>query len=215
MNTIALDTATLNQVIFRPANKVDARAIAALYSIASDGVSDYIWTKLAEPGENILDVGQRRYERENTPFSYQNCTLAILGSEIAGMVVAFPMMVDDCAEPEDDPILAPYSKLEELNSYYICGIAVFPEFRCQGIGTQLMAIAEAKAIAKGFQKLSLIVFEQNMGAKRLYDRLGYREVAREAIAPHPLIHYTGDAILMVKTIGNPRPENSKLWTNNV
>jgi ribosomal protein S18 acetylase RimI-like enzyme len=202
MNMIALDTATLNRVTFRPADKTDARAIATLYSIASDGVSDYIWTKLAEPGENILDVGQRRYERENTPFSYQNCTLAILGGTIAGMLVAFPMMVDADAEPEDDPILAPYSKLEEHNSYYICGIAVFPEFRCQGMGTQLMAFAESKAIAQGFQKLSLLVFEQNMGAKRLYDRLGYREVAREAIASHPLIHYTGDVILMVKTIDN-------------
>jgi ribosomal protein S18 acetylase RimI-like enzyme len=65
-----------------------------------------------------------------------------------------------------------------------------------------MQLAETHAIAKGLQKLSLIVFEQNAGAKRLYDRLGYREVAREAIVPHPLIHYSGDAILMVKEISN-------------
>lgn len=183
---------------FRPADQSDCRAIASLYSISSDGVADYIWTKLAQPGENLLDVGQRRYERENSVFSYQNCTVATLEETIVGMLVAFPMFVDKDAEPEEDPVLAPYSKLEENNSYYVCGVAVFPEYRNRGIGTKFMTLAEAQATAKGFTKLSLIVFEQNQGAKRLYDRLNYREIAREAIVPHPLIHYSGDAILMVK-----------------
>jgi ribosomal protein S18 acetylase RimI-like enzyme len=186
---------------FRPAQKPECRTIASLYSISSDGVADYIWTKLAEPGEDILDVGQRRYERENSLFSYQNCTLATLGENgqtIVGMLVAFPMVVDETATPEEDPVLAPYSRLEENNSYYVCGVAVFPEYRNRGIGTQLMALAETHAITKGFAKLSLIVFEQNQGAKRLYEHLGYREVKREAIVSHPLIHYSGDALLMVK-----------------
>ena len=183
---------------FRPAEKSDCRIIASLYSISSDGVADYIWTKLAQPGEDILDVGQRRYERENSLFSYQNCLLATLEDTIVGMLVAFPLTVEEDTEPETDPVLAPYSKLEEDNSYYICGIALFPDYRDRGIGTQLMQLAEERAAEKGLTKLSLIVFEQNAGARRLYDRLGYREVAREAIVSHPLIHYSGDALLMVK-----------------
>ncbi len=190
----------MNSVTFRPAQKVDCHAIASLYSISSDGVADYIWTQLAAPGEDILEVGQRRYERENTLFSYQNCTLAIVNDTIIGMLVAFPMFVDVAAEPEEDPVLAPYSQLEEDNSYYICGVALFPDYRGQGIGTRLMRLAETQAIAQGFTKLSLIVFEQNAKAKHLYDRLGYREIDRRAIVPHALIHYTGDAILMVKTV---------------
>jgi ribosomal protein S18 acetylase RimI-like enzyme len=193
----------MGEVKFRPAEKGDCRTIASLYRISSDGLVDYIWTKLAEPGEDLLDFGQRRYERENTPFSYQNCTLATVNDAIAGMVVAFPMFVDPNAEPEEDPILAPYSELEEDNSYYICGVALFPEYRHQGMGTQLMKLAETQAISKEFSKLSLIVFEQNAGAKRLYERLGYREVARKPIFPHPLIHYTGDALLMVKSLNLP------------
>ncbi len=63
-----------------------------------------------------------------------------------------------------------------------------------------MRIAEEHAREKDFKKLSLIVFEQNTGAKRLYDNLGYREVAREPIVPHKLIHCTGDALHMVKDI---------------
>lgn len=190
----------MTSVQFRPAEKADCHTIATLYSISSDGVADYIWTKLAEPGEDILDVGRRRYERENTLFSYQNCTLAAINDTIVGMLVAFPMFVDAAAEPEADPVLAPYSRLEEDNSYYICGVALFPNYRGQGIGAQLMRLAETHAIARGFTKLSLIVFEQNVGAKRLYERLGYKEVGRETIVPHPLIHYTGEAVLMVKTV---------------
>ncbi|BDM83316.1 GNAT family N-acetyltransferase [Acaryochloris marina] len=190
----------MNLVTFRPAEKADCRTIAELYSISSDGVADYIWTQLAAPDEDILDVGQRRYERENTLFSFQNCTLAMINDAIAGMIVAFPMIVDEDAEPEEDPVLAPFSKLEADNTYYICGIALLPDYRGQGIGTQLLKLAETQAVEKGFGKLSLIVFEENVGAKHLYDRLGYQEIAREEIVAHPLIHYSGDAILMVKTI---------------
>lgn len=180
--------------------QADCAAIARLYSISSDGVADYIWSKLAMPGEDILDVGRRRYERENTLFSYQNCTVVEVNGQIAGMLVAFPMHVDP-AYIESDPVLAPYSKLEADNSYYICGMALFPEYRGHGIGTELLALAEQHARSKGFKKLSLIVFEQNTGAKKLYEREGYREVQRTAIHPHPLIRYTGDAILMVKELG--------------
>lgn len=183
----------------RPATKNDCCSIAALYSISSDGVADYIWTKMAEPGEEILEVGRMRYEREGTAFSFENCVVVEQEGETAGMLVAFPMHVEP-EEREDDPVLLPYSKLEEDDSYYICGMAMFPQFRRHGTGTKLLALAEQHAVQKGFKKLSLIVFEQNIGAKRLYDRLGYVEAAREPVFPHPLIHYTGDAILMVKEL---------------
>ena len=64
--------------------------------------------------------------------------------------------------------------------------------------------AERSARASGFSKLSLIVFEQNVDAKRLYERAGYHEKLRHAVVPHPLIHYTGDALLMVKHLEAPR-----------
>ena len=188
----------MQDVIFRAARKTDCRMIAKLYSISSDGVADYIWTTLAGPGESILDVGQRRYEREGTPFSYENCTIVEVDGGIAGMLIAFPMHVDPNEPGTDDPVLAPYAKLEEDNSYYICGIAILLPFRGRGIGSALLQRAEKDAVSRGYDKTSLIVFEENRGAKRLYDRFGYAEVARAAIVTHPLIHHSGDAILMVK-----------------
>ena len=65
---------------------------------------------------------------------------------------------------------------------------------------RFLDLAEQKARAHALRKMSLIVFEQNGGAMRLYERSGYEEVRREPVVPHPLIHYTGDAVLMVKDI---------------
>ena len=70
---------------FRPATRADARDIALFYRMASEGVSDYVWSLLAEPGEDLLDVGARRYEREKTAFSYENCEIAELDGKVAGI----------------------------------------------------------------------------------------------------------------------------------
>ena len=104
-----------------------------------------------------------------------------------------------------DPVLLPYAFLEEDNSYYISGMAVFADYQGNGIGSRLLEIAESNAIEHGLSKLSLIVFEQNIGAKKLYDKTGYVEIMRHPIVPHPivphpLIHFTGDALLMVKLL---------------
>ena len=195
------DKTIIRQATIRSATRADSRRIAEFYSISSDGVADYIWSKLAEPGQPILDVGAQRYARENTDFSYQNCKLVERDGKAVAMLVAFPMHIDP-DYTEDDPILRPYSVLEEDNSYYICGVAVERALRGQGIGKLLMSEAELDARARGFTKLSLVVFERNSVACDLYRRLGYKEVMRQQIVPHPLIHYTGDALLMVKTLTN-------------
>ena len=186
-----------NAVIgYRPAVKADARRIAELYSIASDGISDYIWSKQAGANDNLLDVGQKRYERRNTAFSYENCLVAEAAGKVVAVMLTYEMQEDDYVET--DPVLKPFWLLEEVNSFYIAGIAVDTEWRQRGIARTLMQMAEDKCRDKGLTRLSLIVLENNTIAYELYKRLGYREVMRKTIVPHPLIHYTGDALLMVK-----------------
>ena len=185
---------------FRPARKEDCRTIAELYRISSDGVADYIWRKLAEPGEEPIEVGERRYAREDTVFSYRNCTVAERNGEVIGMLVAFSVEPDpdvSDSNEEVDPVLKPYGELERPGSFYICGMALFPEYRGEGLGTGMLELARQQAYQRGLEELSLIVFEQNAGAKRLYERHGFREVDRRPVVPHELIHYVGDALLMV------------------
>jgi ribosomal protein S18 acetylase RimI-like enzyme len=190
------------QATFRPARKSESRAIAELYRISSDGVADYIWTGLAAPGEDILDIGARRYARENTDFSYRNVTVAVLDDKIVGMLAAYPMgpPTQPATELDVDPVLRPFQMLEQPDSYYVSGVALFPEYRGRGIGGRFMQLAFDAARNRGLAQVSLIVFERNLGAKRLYDRLGFREAMREPVVPHPLIHHTGDALLLVKDV---------------
>lgn len=190
----------VDAVRFRPAEKSDCKQIAHLFSIASDGVADYIWTKYSAPGENISDFGAKRYESEDSVVSYRNCIVVDVDGKVAGILVAFPMYDSEEDESAVDPVLAPYVKLEQCNSYYICAMALFREYRGRGIGTRLLQIAEEQARNNNLKQLSLIVFEQNEGAKKLYERHGYYEIKREPVVPHELIHHTGDALLLVKDI---------------
>lgn len=159
---------------------------------------------MAEPGEDILQVGKRRYEQENSSFSYRNCLAVEVDHKVVGMMVAFPMESpdtdDSLGDNENDPVLVPYSKLEEYDSYYICGIAFFEEYRGQGMGKKLMALAEKRCQELALNKISLIVFKENVGALRLYEALGYEIVMEENVVAHPLIHFTGKACLMVKPL---------------
>jgi len=187
----------LTEFTFRPATRADARTIAELFSIASDGVSDYIWSKDAGPRDDLLDVGQQRYELEDSNFGFRNATMVCAGTEIVGMLLAFPMQIDE-EYVESDPVLAPMAKLEEPDSYYICAMAVFPQYRGMGIGSRLLDRAEEKCRSHELNKLSLIVFDENIGARRLYERSGFVEANRDEIVPHPLIRMTGNALLMVR-----------------
>ena len=185
--------------IYRPAVRQDARRIAELYSIASDGVSDYIWSKISQPGDNLLDIGQQRYERKNTAFSFQNCLIAEKEGQVVAVLLSYEIQPDD-DYVEDDPILKPFWLLEEPGSLYVAGIAVDEDCRQQGIAAALMDLVEAKCRKLNLEKLSLIVFEANTIAHDLYTRRGYKEVMRKTIVPHPLIHFSGDALLLVKTL---------------
>ena len=111
---------TAGDVRIRPATVRDAGAIARLYSISSDGVADYIWTEMAERGEDPITVGERRYARKDTDFSNENCTIVEADGYVAGMLVAFPMHVIPGMDAAAlDPVLAPYAKLEEDAGYYL------------------------------------------------------------------------------------------------
>lgn len=182
----------------RPARRGEARVAARLMQIAADGMADYTWSTLAEPGDDLLDVGEQRLARIGAPMSFENATFA----ELDGMMLGFAVPDGDVpvAGPDADPVLAPLMELEQPNSFYICALAVFEKRRGIGIGSVLLRAAERMAASQGFDTMSLIVFEQNVGALKLYQRAGYEEVARRPLIPHPLLRFTGDALLVAKKL---------------
>jgi ribosomal protein S18 acetylase RimI-like enzyme len=61
---------------------------------------------------------------------------------------------------------------------FVAYMAVEPEMRCLGIGAALLRGAEDLARADGLAFLSLMVTEDNMAARRLYERFGLRTERR-------------------------------------
>lgn len=183
-------------VTFRAAERTDAREIARLFQISSEGASDYIWSQLAAPGQDLLDVGATRYARDGVDFSYQNCLIAEFHGEVVGMMHSYPMRHDPEAEPVTDPVLAPYADMEIPDTLYISSLALHEDWRNQGLGKQFLVHALTRASQLGLNGLSLIDYAVNTGARRFYERHGFRIVDTCRIVPHPMIRVTGDAYLM-------------------
>src|SRR5919107_1634944 len=188
---------------FRAATAEDSRKIAELFSISSDGVVNYVWMTLAPeyPGLEPIEIGAVRYASEEGNFSYTNCILADLDGEVVGQLCTYPVeaSAEDPEEPVD-PVLEPYGRLEIPGPLYISSLALFEGFRGMGLGTKLLSIARDQARKRDLDALSLLVFEQNTRAVKLYEREGFREVDRAAVVPHPLINHTGDVILMTAPV---------------
>jgi ribosomal protein S18 acetylase RimI-like enzyme len=70
----------------------------------------------------------------------------------------------------------------EDDELFISNIAIFEEYRGKGIATKLLDKAEEMAIEKGLNKLSLYVETDNLHAKRVYEKRGFKEV-QKAVLP--------------------------------
>ena len=69
---------------------------------------------------------------------------------------------------------------------WIYNVSVLPEFRGRGISLDLMAHAERYAREQGYEMIGLMVAVHNTVARRLYDKLQYREgniLMRKRLSP--------------------------------
>ena len=62
---------------------------------------------------------------------------------------------------------------------YIYAFRIRPAYRNGGLGTKMMAVAEADLYRRGFHSVTLNVAQDNPGGMRLYHRLGYRVVSSD------------------------------------
>jgi len=164
---------------FRRAAPTDAAALAELANFAGEGLPFYVWDGLKTPGATAWDHGRSRAERETGTFSYRNAVIGEIGGKCAACLIGYPQPeepgpIDYATMP---PMFVPLQELENLapGSWYVNVLAVFPEYRGQGLGTGLLGVAERIARQNGNRGLSIIVSDANHGARRLYTRCGFRE----------------------------------------
>jgi GNAT superfamily N-acetyltransferase len=66
---------------------------------------------------------------------------------------------------------------------HVADIVVAEDHQSQGIATSLLARAEDWSRAQGYDWMTLGVFEQNIRAERLYERLGFRRDVIRLLKP--------------------------------
>src|SRR5262245_11570625 len=168
----------------RAATPNDAAALADFVHFASGGLALRVWSKLAGPGGDAWAVGRERAGRETGSFSYRNAFVLEAGGAAAGGLIGYPLPDAPLAIAPDLPAtFVPLQELENLaaGSWYVNVLAAYPEHRGKGLGTALLDFAQAKALTLGRPGLSIIVSDANRGARRLYERRGYREAARRVM----------------------------------
>ena len=186
----------------RPARPTDALAVAELVNMAGEGLPLYLWTDLAAPGQSPWELGQERARRESGAFSYPNTIVREEAGEVVTALIGYPL--DDEPTPVDyadvPPMFVPLQQLEDLapGTWYVNVLATYSQYRGRGYGAELLSVADDIARETGKRGLSIIVADANAGARRLYERCGYRERARRAMVKaqwqHPGTHW----VLLVK-----------------
>jgi ribosomal protein S18 acetylase RimI-like enzyme len=84
------------------------------------------------------------------------------------------MIVADC---NDFPIGQVFIQLVPGDRAYLYALRVMEMFRGQGIGSWLIREAEAMAVGRGIYRATIAAAKDNPGARRLYERQGYRVYA--------------------------------------
>ena len=185
------------------ARKQDCRNIAELAMMAGEGIPAYFWSQSARDGQDLMEVGAQNAASETENYSYRNVHIALIDGQIAGMMLAYRL--PDTGEVEDlseyPSFIRPLIELEQCvpASFYINMLATYPVYRNRSVGTELMGIVDRLACEQQCSLSSIEVFEQNVGALRLYQRLGYKEIERRKVIPHSCHPYDGDIVLLTRT----------------
>ena len=174
-------------MILRPAKPEDAPAVAVLVDAAADGMFKAMVGDLSVLAEASLTPGHQ--------LSLEHAVVAVDGDQLVGATSAMTG-VDARADSSQAlaaaagwrsvrmmvvsglfrPILR-FMERHNDDEFYVMAIAVKPEARNSGVGSQLLADVEQRAAAAGSAHIALDVDANNSGAKRLYARKGFRQVA--------------------------------------
>jgi ribosomal protein S18 acetylase RimI-like enzyme len=128
---------------------------------------------MAVSGETAWDVGRMRAARNTGSFSYRNAAVIEHDGRCASALIGYAIAATPEPIPSDmPPMFVPLQELENLapSTWYVNVLAVLPELRNKTLGSQLLDLADETGRSLGLNGT-------NAGARRLYERRGYRVAA--------------------------------------
>ncbi len=82
-------------------------------------------------------------------------------------------VIDDCNGEKVGMIWFATNMVEAPNGAFVYDIRIDDEFQGRGYGTATLLLLETKVKEFGKEKILLHVFAHNVGARKLYEKLGY------------------------------------------
>ena len=147
------------------------------------------WTVLTAVGfENAdtetLDRVTNMCRRTGVLYSWQNSMLAEQDGKVVACLISYDGADYATMRTETFRLIAEevgrdFRQMEsetEAGEYYFDSIAVLPDYRGQGIGTQLLRAGVEKAQQLHIGKVSIVVSPDNPKAQQLYESLGFQYV---------------------------------------
>jgi len=183
----------------RPARPEDAAILAELENRASGGMSHLLWSRDAAPGQDPFEVGQALIRGTEDMTSHRNVRVAELAGEVVGALFVHGPGLAGAPIPSDCPtFVRPLLELaaQAPGAGYIDLLATTAAAQGQGVGGRLLEHAWSEFAGPG--GLCLVVSDDNLGARRFYERHGFRDAASQPIVKEDWQAAGRDWILMVK-----------------
>ncbi|MFS0781060.1 GNAT family N-acetyltransferase [Bacillus sp. 1P06AnD] len=158
-----------------------------------DAIHEIAHSLTGETEDNaVLEQLEDYFRSEGNRLSYENCLVKMMDGKAVGLVLAYHGKdADELDAAILDVLNKKYPDKElKLDSeadpedYYIDTVSVNPEYGGNGIGTALLEAITEKGKELGHHTISLNVDEDNPAARRLYERLGFKEKKQITIIDH-------------------------------
>jgi ribosomal protein S18 acetylase RimI-like enzyme len=192
---------------------------ARLHFMAGPELYQYIY---CNERDKVLKIIEMYFEMPETPCSKQYAYIDVADDALRGFMLGYPVreiskmprsiifrlgkLVKLCGLSNVVKIVSHalaiikyFPKLYH-NEYFLSNLAVYQEYRGQGVGTGLLEKAEEEAKAMGLEKLSLYVEVDNPGAIRLYEKYGFIKVDEVILPQEFKEHHLTGFYKMIKDI---------------
>ncbi len=179
----------MTNIAFRMGKREDAEAIAVLFDMANAGLIASIFEEKLREGETWLDHVVPMVRDPQSEIFFGSTVVAEIDGLLAGALIcvrqpdkAPPLDLD--AMPATDRPFA-YLRSKVPGGFLLRDMAVFPQFRQNGIAAHLLDLAIASAYSMGFETVFALVHESNEKLLSHYARRGLNVIDAHKVLEHP------------------------------
>lgn len=177
----------------RKAEPTDSSEIAALLLLAMEEIV-YEFLGKNDP-QAAFDFMYKMVSTENNQYSWQNTYVICCDDQTAGAVNVYEgARLKELREPVAEYIrrhtTKPFNPEDETQAgeIYIDSIGVYPHWQGKGIGSRLLQYLISEYTEKQGLTLGLLVEKANPGARRLYEKAGFRKTGEKVLVGKAMDH---------------------------